>query len=276
MSTSANAHFVALGSRMKGIPEVSTLGVRPNFSDYTPREHRLMMNSPLILYPTLNYAQFFHTLGKGLFPSLETYLYSDEKIKQTTLFYMLQLPHPKTRFYYHLHHDRIMADFPFPFIAKLPRRSAGGRGVFRIETTEELKSYLKKTDVAYVQEFLPHDRDLRVILVNYQPVLAYWRRRSAGDFRTNLSQGGALDFQSIPEDGLETARSVARMCRFNDVGLDLIRSGGRWYVIEANMNYGREGLRNRGMDLKRILREKLLSGELTGSGHLLRRQTERS
>lgn len=249
---------------MKGIPEVFTLGVKPNFSDYSSREHMLMMNAPLILYPTLNYAQFFHTLGKRLFPSLETYLYSDEKIKQTTLFYMLQLPHPRTRFYYHLHYDRILADFPLPFVAKLPRESAGGRGVFRIDTPDELKRYLKKTHVAYVQEYLPHDRDLRVILINYEPVLAYWRCRSNGEFRTNLAQGGTLDFREIPQEGLETARSVARMCRFNDVGLDLIHSGGKWYVIEANMNYGREGLKNRGMDLKLILREKLLSGELAG------------
>jgi hypothetical protein len=33
-------------------------------------------------------------------------------------------------------------------------------------------------------------------------------------------------------------------------------------VIEANMEYGREGLRIKGMDLKQILREKLLSGKL--------------
>lgn len=268
MSRSTGRSFVALGSRMKGVPEVFTLGVKPNFCDYTSREQMLMMNASLILYPTLNYAQFFHTLGKSLFPSLETYLYSDEKIKQTTLFYMLQLPHPLTRFYYHLHHDQIMADFSFPFIAKLPRASAGGRGVFRIDTADKLKGYLQKTNIAYIQEYLPHDRDLRVILINYEPVLAYWRRRSKADFRTNLSQGGRLAFRRIPHEGLETARSVARKCRFNDVGLDLIHFSGKWYVIEANMNYGREGLRNRGMDLKLILREKLLSGELLDAGPL--------
>jgi hypothetical protein len=36
-------------------------------------------------------------------------------------------------------------------------------------------------------------------------------------------------------------------------------------VIEANMEYGREGLRMKGMNLKQILREKLLSGELMPS-----------
>jgi hypothetical protein len=33
-------------------------------------------------------------MGKNIFPNLETYLYADEKIKQTTLFYMLAFPIP--------------------------------------------------------------------------------------------------------------------------------------------------------------------------------------
>jgi len=33
-------------------------------------------------------------------------------------------------------------------------------------------------------------------------------------------------------------------------------------LIEANMKYGRKGLEIKGMDLKQILREKLLSGDL--------------
>lgn len=255
--------FVALGSRMKGIPEVFTLGVKPNFHDYSPDEHALIREARCILYPTLNYAQFFNTIGKTLFPSLETYLYSDDKIKQTTLFYMLRLPHPRTRFYYHLHHHGILGDFSFPFIAKLPRASAQGRGVFKIDDMIGLNKYLKMTGVAYIQEYLPHEKDLRVILINYEPVLAYWRR-SSNDFRTNVFQGGIIDFSGIPEDGLKIAMEVARRCRFNDVGLDLISHEGKWYVIEANMSYGREGLRSKGLDLKQILREKLLSGKLAG------------
>ncbi|NNG08000.1 MAG: RimK family alpha-L-glutamate ligase, partial [Desulfobacteraceae bacterium] len=99
-----NAPFVALGSRLQGVPEVLTLGVKPNFHDYTPHEKELILDAPIILYPTLNYAQFFTTMGKKIFPSLETYLYADEKIKQTTLFHMWGIPHPRTKFYYHLHH----------------------------------------------------------------------------------------------------------------------------------------------------------------------------
>jgi len=257
--------FVALGSRMRGIQEVLTLGVRPNFHDYSPEERSLIMEAPFILYPTRNYAQFFSTMGKALFPSLETYLYADEKIKQSTLFYVLDVPHPRTRFYFHLHHNEILNDFSFPFVAKLPRASARGRGVFLIRNHRELAVYTKRSPVAYIQEYLRHERDLRVVLINYEPVLAYWRYRKEGEFRTNLYQGGSIDFRDIPERAVTLAREVARKCKFNDVGLDLISRNGAWYVMEANMHYGRRGLKMKGLNLKDILRKKLLSGEIGGS-----------
>jgi ribosomal protein S6--L-glutamate ligase len=254
--------YVALGSRLRGVPEVVTLGVKPNFRDYTREERELIFNATAILYPSRNYAQFLNTLGKRFFPSLETCLYADEKIKQTTLFYMLGLPHPRTRFYYHLHHSRIEEDFDFPFVAKIPRASAQGRGVFKIETPVHLQDYLRVSPIAYIQEYLPHRRDLRVVLINYEPVIAYWREIERGGFKTNLFQGGAVSFRDIPEEGIETARDAARKCRFDDVGLDLIEHQKTWYVIEANMKYGRKGLTMKGLDLKEILREKLLSGTL--------------
>lgn len=254
--------FVALGSRLKGVPEVLTLGVKPNFMDYSEEERDLIAGAAMILYPTTNYAQFFTTLGKPFFPSLETCLYADEKIKQSTLFSMLGIPHPRTRFYYHLHHRDILGDFSFPFVAKLPRASSRGRGVYKIENPEQLNAYLRLTPIAYIQEYLPHDRDLRVILVNYEPILSYWRQRDPSNFRANLHQGGTPLFFEIPYDALSLAQDTALRCKFNDVGLDLIQCRGKWYVIEANMEYGREGLRMKGMNLKEILREKLLSGEL--------------
>jgi len=260
--TERRNQFVALGSRLKGVPEVLTLGVKPNFADYSEEERDLIAGAAMILYPTANYAQFFNTMEKPFFPSLETCLYSDEKIKQTTLFSLLGIPHPRTRIYYHLHHRNIVKDFSFPFIAKLPRASSRGRGVYKIENSEQLNAYLRLTSIAYIQEYLPHERDLRVILVNYEPVLSYWRQRDPSNFRANLHQGGTPQFLEVPQDALSLARQTALQCKFNDVGLDLIQSKGKWYMIEANMEYGREGLRMKGMNLKHILRHKLLSGEL--------------
>jgi len=254
--------YVALGSRLVGIPEVQTLGVKPNFHDYTQQEQQQILDSSVILYPTLNYAQFFNTIGKRIFPSLETYLYADEKMKQTTLFNMLSIPHPRTRFYLKREFSRIMNDFEFPFIAKIPRASARGRGVFKINDTADLDQYLLKIKIAYIQEYVPHDRDLRVILINYEPVLAYWRKRSSDNFKTNLYQGGQMDFDDIPHDIMPMVMGFARRCKFNDVGLDLLKCNEKWYLIEANMLYGREGFKKKNLVLKEVIRHKLLAGTL--------------
>ena len=256
--------YIALGSRLKGIPEVMTLGVKPNFFDYSAHERSLIISSDIVLYPTLNYAQFLTTMNKRIFPSLETYIYSDEKIKQTTLFNMLNIPHPRTRIYYRLHHEDILKDFHFPFVAKLPRRSSQGRGIFKISNRNELKEYLSLTNVAYIQEFIPHKRDLRVILINYRPILSYWRETPRETFKTNVFQGGIINFDNIPEKGVSAAIEFAEKCKFNDVGLDMINHNGEWYLIEANMNYGRKGLRLKGIDRKSIYREMLISGEIMG------------
>jgi ribosomal protein S6--L-glutamate ligase len=208
------------------------------------------------------YAQYFATMGKRIFPSLETYLYADEKIKQSTLFQLLKLPHPRTRIYYHLHHANILQDFEFPFVAKVARASARGRGIFKIQDEAALGKYLRTNPIAYIQEYLSHDRDLRVILINYEPVIAYWRQNLPGEFRSNLHQGGSIQFDDVPQEALELAQTVARKCRLDDVGLDFIECKGAWYVIEANMLYGRQGLRLKGLDLKEIIRAKLLANEL--------------
>ena len=254
--------YIALGKRLQGVKEVLTLGVKANFLDYTAHEREMILKAETILYPTLNYSQFFSTMGKNIFPSLETYIYSDEKIKQTTLFYLLGIPHPRTRIYYSLHHNYILTDFGFPFIAKLPRRSAQGKGIFKIECKKDLDEYLKITKIAYIQEYIPHDKDMRIILINYKPILAYWRKRSTKNFKTNIFQGGTISFDKIPKECLGLASEFSKKCKFNDVGLDMMKVYGKWYVIEANMNYGRKGLEMKGMNLKEIIRDMLLKGEL--------------
>ena len=176
---------------------------------------------------------------------------------------MLGIPHPRTRIYYRRHHEDILKDFSFPFIAKIPRGSSQGRGVFKINDEEDLKAYLKLTNVAYIQEYIPHERDLRVVLINYDPVIAYWRIKKRGEFRTNLAQGGKISFKDIPKEAIELATKWARKCKFNDVGIDLILTNNGWKILEANMKYGRKGFIAKGLDIKENFRKKLLSGEIS-------------
>jgi ribosomal protein S6--L-glutamate ligase len=254
---------IAFSHRYKECPDVAVIQTRPNFSDYTAEEKELIRTAEKVYYPTPFYVDLFMTMGKAIFPGRETYVYSGDKIKQTTLFELLRIPHPRTRIYYGEQKKRIHKDFSFPFIAKIPRGSSMGRGVFLIRNKEELTRYLHRSPVAYVQEYLPLDRDLRVIAINNQMILSYWKMAPPGEFRNNLAQGASIDFNEIPEDALAFAVEVTRKCHFDDVGLDLCHTPEKgWMVLEANMNYGLQGLKEKGLDIRLVLRDLMVQGRI--------------
>ena len=155
---------VCLEGRLRACKNVLTLGVRPNFCDYSNDEKKKIREAEKIYYPSVFYADLFDAMGKKTFPSYHTYKCVQDKIKQTALFHLLDIPHPRTRaFYGKRQYKTIPAYFDFPCIGKIPRGSARGRGVFLLTNSEELDRYLALTDVAYIQDFLPIDRDIRVV-----------------------------------------------------------------------------------------------------------------
>jgi ribosomal protein S6--L-glutamate ligase len=249
---------IALEARLRDCRNVITLGVRPNFSDYGDEQARMILEAPIIYYPTGFYADLFDSMGKATFPSYHNYKCVQDKIKQTALLNMLHIPHPRTRVYYGKHQKRKIRDhFDFPLIAKTPRGSALGRGVFLIRDAEALQAYCADHPVAYIQEFLPIDRDIRIVVIGGEIVHAYWRQSREGDFRTNVFCGGQILLDEVPGQARELARQTARACRWNDVGIDICRHAGHYYVIEANMKYGREGFRQAGIDYTALM-EKLI------------------
>ncbi len=90
---------IALEGRLRECKNVVTLGVRPNFSDYTSEEADLIRNASKIYYPSSFYADLFDAMGKNTFPSYHTYKCVQDKIKQTALFELLNISHPRTRVY---------------------------------------------------------------------------------------------------------------------------------------------------------------------------------
>ncbi len=246
---------------MRNCRNVLTLGVHPNFSDYTTREAELIRHADKIYYPTDLYADLFDAAGKKTFPSYHTYKCVQDKIKQTTLFNLLDIAHPKTRFFYgQRQKSKITSFFAFPFIGKIPRGSAMGRGVFLIQKQTELDDYCHLVNPAYIQEYLPIDRDIRVVVIGYQTVSAYWRIAARGEFRSNVALGGRISFQSVPEEAVQFALSVARRCKWDDVGIDICLHQGRPYVLEGNMKYGKQGLRAAGIDYPRLMEEFIDNG----------------
>jgi len=254
---------IALEARLRHCKNVITLGVRTNFSDYRPWEAELIQNAAKIYYPTTFYVDLFDAMGKRTFPSYHTYKCVQDKIKQTTLFELLKIPHPRTRMFYGRRQRATIVDhFAFPFIGKIPRGSAMGRGVFLIRNRDDLGDYLKKAEVAYIQEYLPIDRDIRVVIIGDRIVHAYWRLAPPNEFRSNVAVGGAISLESVPREALELAHQTARSCRWDDVGIDICRHKGHYYVLEANMKYGKEGFRQAGIDYFKLMEDLIENGEI--------------
>lgn len=157
-----------------------------------------------------------------------------------------------------------------------------GRGVYLINNIESLSDYLSicnypsvsrassqqlsnsslSTSPAYIQEYCPHDRDIRVIVIGNQIALAYWRIAQPKDFRSNISCGGDISFAPVPEKALKLALHTATICGWDDVGLDLVEHKGEFLVVEANMKYGRKGFTKAGIDYNLLLQKLIETGEI--------------
>ena len=248
---------VVLGKRLRGSGELTPLGVRPNIEDYSEAELDLLRAADTVYYPSGLYEAVFLALGKRVFPANSNSFLGD-KIKQTALFTLLDIPHPRTRIYYGPGKaGRILRDFPLPFVAKVPHGSSQGRGVFLIRTAADLARYLEQTSPAYIQEYLAIDRDLRVVVLEGKVLHAYWRIARPGEFRTNVTQGARISFEGIPSDALQFAEGVAGRCGFGEAGLDICPVDGRYLVLEANMMYGLQGFAAANLDVYALIRERL-------------------
>jgi len=202
-------------------------------------------------------------MGKNMFPSAHTYRFVQDKIKQTMLFQLSKIPHPETRSFYGKRKiNKILSYFDYPFIGKIPRGSALGRGVYLIGNQAELETYCSVTKVAYIQQYLPIDRDIRVVVIGDRVAHSYWRIASPGEFRSNVNCGAEIRFDPIPEQAIDLALHTARRCGWNDVGIDICEYQGGYYVLEANMKYGREGFKQAGMDYTSLMEKMIYNEEI--------------
>jgi len=137
-----------------------------------------------------------------------------------------------------------------------------GRGVYLIRNPEDLFSYCSLATVAYIQEYVPSDRDIRVVVIGDRIVHAYWRIAPPGDFRSNVAVGADIRFDPVPQNVFDLALDTARKCRWDDVGIDIVDNDGRPCVLEANMKYGKEGFRKAGIDYIQLMERMIENGDI--------------
>jgi RimK family alpha-L-glutamate ligase len=120
-----------------------------------------------------------------------------------------------------------------------PLFGSEGRGMVRVSDPEmawrTFRTLERTQSVLYLQRFIRHPGwDLRVFVLAGK-VLTAMRRRSRGDWRTNVAQGGTAEPIRIGRDEESLALRAAAALGAVVAGVDLLpRPDGEWYVIEVN------------------------------------------
>ena len=137
--------------------------------------------------------------------------------------------------------ELIDSRFAYPMIAKRIKSSMGD-GVTLIENRTQLDHHAEAEPVLYIQERLPIDRDLRIVLVGDEVLTAYWRVTPLGGYRSNVSQGGQVDYDAIPDAAIALVCRLAKALDINHAGFDIAMAWGHPFVFEFNRLFGNQGI----------------------------------
>jgi ribosomal protein S6--L-glutamate ligase len=151
-----------------------------------------------------------------------------------------------------------------------PLFGSEGRGMVRVTHAElawrTFRAIERMQSVLYVQRFIEHSGwDLRAFVLNGR-VLAAVKRVSAGDWRTNVSQGATAEPVRLTADHEELALRASAAVGTLAAGVDLLPGrDGEMYVIEVNAVPGWRALAPAtGVDVARAMIEAVTRHE-TGS-----------
>ena len=129
----------------------------------------------------------------------------------------------------------------FPVIVKT-LTGAEGVGVSIVESYESLKSVLqtlwKYKAELLIQEYLQIKNDVRALVLDGKLVAAAMRGKAPKDFRTNLAQGAEGGPYKMSKEETQVAEQAAKAFDCYYVGVDMVLSDGKPYVIELNSSPG--------------------------------------
>ncbi|MBW2997245.1 ATP-grasp domain-containing protein [Candidatus Woesearchaeota archaeon] len=132
--------------------------------------------------------------------------------------------------------DEIKID-KFPVVVK-ERVSEKGRGVFVLESKEEVETFFKDKDINqhFFVEFVNIKKDIRVIVLNYKAVAAVRRNIRFKDNQGYKGIGVKVAEQfEIPEEMAQKAVEVAKKLGIEFCGLDfVIDENDEQYMLECN------------------------------------------
>ena len=172
-------------------------------------------------------------------PSLDTQFANKSKENVTRFCWKYDIPVPKTYIFY----DRkkgyeFLENTDYPKIVKKSYGPSnyGGYFVHKVDSKAEAKKLFdtKKYHPMYMQDFVPMEADVRVMLIGHKPVCAFWRRPPEGEWLTNTSQGGSMDYQNVPKELLDLAVKVSKAANAEYWACDVaVGKDGKFRILEC-------------------------------------------
>lgn len=190
-------------------------------------------------------------LHTRIFPSLASYLIGHNKIEMTRAFQLVtpdNTPYTEILTNTPANQEWLWASMDTPFVAKIVKSSMG-EGVVLVEDKTQWRHYCQTAEVLYVQEYLPIDRDLRIIVAGNDIIAGYWRMQSPYSFHNNISRGGEIVEGIVPPAAEALVRKVSAQLGINHAGFDVAMVGTHPYLLEFNRLFGTRGLYNRDIEL---------------------------
>ena len=151
-------------------------------------------------------------------PSLDTQFSNKSKENVTRFAWKYDLPIPKTHIFYDKKDGKkFLKQTKYPKIIKKSYGPSnyGGYFVHKADNYQEAKELFqnKKYYPMYIQDFVPMEADIRVMLIGHKPVCAFWRRAPEGEWLTNTSQGGSMDYMNVPKSVLELSVKASKSAK---------------------------------------------------------------
>jgi len=172
-------------------------------------------------------------------PSMDTQFSNKSKENVTRFAWKYDIPIPKTSIFYDKKKaDNFIGKTDFPKIIKKSYGPSnyGGYFVHKVDSKQEARNLLaqKKYHPAYFQDFVPMSADVRVMLIGHKPVCAFWRRPPEGEWLTNTSQGGSMDYQDVPKELLDLAVKVSKDANAEYWACDVaVGVDGKYRILEC-------------------------------------------
>lgn len=198
----------------------------------------LIGNIPATAYET--FREISLALPKVTFiPSMDTQFSNKSKENVTLFCEKYGIPVPKTHIFYEpTEADEFLQTTQYPKIIKKSYGPSnyGGYFVHKVDSYTEAKTLLqtKKYHPVYLQDFVPMAADIRVMLIGHKPVCAFWRRPPEGEWLTNTSQGGSMDYQNVPKEVLDLAVKVSKAANAEYWACDIaVGVDGKYRILEC-------------------------------------------